>query len=439
MAAGTPAGTVKRIEVTEYVRSAGASGSLTFVLARRMRRGFISGNAGGSIPADDLSGGASVVFSSRSGASPPKLRVHTGGTPYSQNLLFGVSYKSGGVTGRRRRLAQQAPAGVDPVVSGHDTTTAPSIASAISGTFPEATVAQPAVAGYSMRAFMAVGPLTPAQFALSQQRALEHALASTCGISRSHISLAAVQTSASYPNAVVVPISVSSFNNSAPDLGLALAEGCVDKLEAFQGLMTPSNSNSHFSSEFAKAGFPGLTFTTVSLDISRLWAVAVASDASATNGTTLEEWKANLDNSLATGVVQQSLSQSGVAGSVTRPGKFSAEGCVVASANAAMPPAVTPAPVPTSPTPTPAPAPTPVVLGGGAGAGAGCGSCPYQHKHVIAAAVVGSIGGVILGAIIFGVAWFFTRPKEAAVKRTEENRYGGQVPVSSAAGAEGKA
>lgn len=151
-------------------------------------------------------------------------------------------------------------------------------------------------------------------------------------------------------------------------------------------------------------------FTTLSLDISRLWAVGVSTDPAASNST-LEEWKASLDNALGSGVMDQSLAQSGAGGAVSRPGKFSSEGCLPGGG----------------------------ALGAGGGgaapgpggqqqqcSGGGGGGCRYQHKHVIAAAVVGSCGGVILGAAMFGVGFCLTRPKEQqAAKRTEENRYGG--------------
>ena len=71
VAAGTPIGTTRRVDVTEYVRSVG-TGAATFAIARRMRNGPFFGNSGGPIAADALSNGASVTFSAAS------LRVMTG-------------------------------------------------------------------------------------------------------------------------------------------------------------------------------------------------------------------------------------------------------------------------------------------------------------------------------------------------------------------------
>ncbi len=92
------AGTVKRVDVTQYVQMAAQGGatSVGFLVARRFRSngvcvgacpntcvrgvcniGTNSGNAAGPYPADDLDFGASVAFFSDASASPPVLRLMT--------------------------------------------------------------------------------------------------------------------------------------------------------------------------------------------------------------------------------------------------------------------------------------------------------------------------------------------------------------------------
>ena len=64
------AGTVLRVDVTEYVQACAAAGKqAAFVIYRPMRRAAFNGNAGGPVAADDLSGGVAAVFGS------PALRV----------------------------------------------------------------------------------------------------------------------------------------------------------------------------------------------------------------------------------------------------------------------------------------------------------------------------------------------------------------------------
>ena len=53
VAAGTPAGTVKRIDVSQYIRSA-TVGPVTFVIARRLRNPGYVGNSAGPIPGKNL-------------------------------------------------------------------------------------------------------------------------------------------------------------------------------------------------------------------------------------------------------------------------------------------------------------------------------------------------------------------------------------------------
>jgi hypothetical protein len=71
-------GTVKRIDVTDYVLNAG-DGIIGFIIYRRMRNNLYTGNTqpAAGIPADALNGGASVSFVSKEGvsASAPTLRL----------------------------------------------------------------------------------------------------------------------------------------------------------------------------------------------------------------------------------------------------------------------------------------------------------------------------------------------------------------------------
>ena len=79
--ANTPAGTTRRVDVTAFVRVAAAAyGNATFVLSRRWRNNAASGNAGGSIAADNLSLGAVTTFFSKesaAGGTGPALRLYT--------------------------------------------------------------------------------------------------------------------------------------------------------------------------------------------------------------------------------------------------------------------------------------------------------------------------------------------------------------------------
>ena len=75
------AGALKRVDVTDAIRSLGASGgAVTFLIARRFRNNAYTGNTApvGGIAADTLSGGAAVAFHSASAADAatrPLLRV----------------------------------------------------------------------------------------------------------------------------------------------------------------------------------------------------------------------------------------------------------------------------------------------------------------------------------------------------------------------------
>ena len=75
------AGALKRVDVTDAVRSLGADGgAVTFLIARRFRNNAYSGNTApaGGIAADTLSGGAAVAFhgaTASDAATRPMLRV----------------------------------------------------------------------------------------------------------------------------------------------------------------------------------------------------------------------------------------------------------------------------------------------------------------------------------------------------------------------------
>lgn len=89
--AGTPAGTVKLVEVKQYVQSC-TLGPATFVISRRLRTisGGYSGNTAGVISGDALDGGQMVSFWSKesSAATAPVLRLMTGQTPPSPPPSF---------------------------------------------------------------------------------------------------------------------------------------------------------------------------------------------------------------------------------------------------------------------------------------------------------------------------------------------------------------
>ena len=78
VAAGTQVGTVKMVDVTEYVNAC-AGGPATLVISRRMRYNAATGNAGGALAADDLSQGASVAFYSKEATTGgPSLTLMSG-------------------------------------------------------------------------------------------------------------------------------------------------------------------------------------------------------------------------------------------------------------------------------------------------------------------------------------------------------------------------
>ena len=106
MPASTAVGTTKRIDVTEYVRSA-VNGYATFMLVRKLRFGNMYGNKAGvggactagsiCIAADNLSGGAAVSFYSREAGvgKQPVLRQFVGSAPPPSKQL--VWQKSTGI------------------------------------------------------------------------------------------------------------------------------------------------------------------------------------------------------------------------------------------------------------------------------------------------------------------------------------------------------
>ena len=74
--ASAAAGSIVRTDVTDYVASC-AGTNATFVVVRRFRNELYTGNAGGDIPADLLSGGSVARFASKEAAasSQPNLKL----------------------------------------------------------------------------------------------------------------------------------------------------------------------------------------------------------------------------------------------------------------------------------------------------------------------------------------------------------------------------
>ena len=208
LAAGTPAGTVKRVEVTEAVRACGA-GTLTLVLARRVRNSAYAGNAGGAIPADNLSNGAAAVFAaSQAPQGAPALHLMLAAQPVSFQARPPSSGRSlsaashcvcdtpqhpsscqvsasgaASLAGRRRLLA----AG-DPVAVANSTTSraiVSALGSAVGGAAADLTLT-----GYYVTTQVQLKPFTSKKWDINVQRAFEVGLARDCGLTPVNVLLA---------------------------------------------------------------------------------------------------------------------------------------------------------------------------------------------------------------------------------------------------------
>lgn len=426
--AGTPAGTVKRVDVTEYVRASG-SGTVAFVLSRRLRHAAHYGarpapyparagcqkeprlwrwaplrfsqprdpparpparppappvRAGTTfpIPADTLSGGASVSFGSRSSAAPPLLRVFSTGAAYTSSTLFGISY-GGAARAGRRSLLQAAS---DPVATGEDTTTVPAIAAAMADAVGNASHAV-ALAGYSVVAFLGVPGATAAAFPHAAVRAMEEGAAEACGVRRRDVEVAGAQP---FPGGAAAPLSVSGFDASPPDMGLAAAQACTRALSALRGTASP------IERRLAAAGLlSGGAAVVVAVlqqpELNRLFqATSTATVADAASST--DDLGRSVENAVSSGALAGPLSAAlGARVSLTRPGKFSSDACLGGAPLASGPPSsaapAVPAPGSTSGAAAVPESPDSIKLS-------------YERKNVVVAAAVGSIGGVVLGALI---------------------------------------
>lgn len=274
VAAGTPAGTVKRIDVSPYVASLGG-GNATFVVARRVRTSATHGNAFAT-PADELSGGSTVSF------SQAQLRlVQYSSVSTSATFTLGLGSAATG-----RRLLQAGALDLNAVQTA--------FANAQSG----ASSVAASVAGYGLSFTVTVSaPGAGASRQLSS--ALEQGVAATCGVRPAAISLGAVTD---LGDVVTLPILVEELPTASA------ASACAHTL---LGLKVVA------SDQFAAAGLAGVTTSMTTPNVAQSISVQAV-----VNGEPDPDQVDNMiDNSIATGGLALALAAAGVPGDVQRSGQ----------------------------------------------------------------------------------------------------------------------
>ena len=137
-----------------------------------------------------------------------------------------------------------------------------------------------------------------------------------------------------FGNVTAVPISVSGFASVNGDMGAAAAAACAAWISGIGASATPRPGG--FTAQLAAAGFPGVAGKCVATPtVSILY--ALTSTLPAGSNISAAAFAQSVDNAVGGGALSNSLAANGVAGGVSRPKKFSSDGCLPASAPAPAP------------------------------------------------------------------------------------------------------
>ena len=341
-------GTVKRVDVTEFVRSS-AGGSATFVLARRLRNSAYYGNANGSIPADGLSSGAAVCFASKDTTTPsttpaPNLRIMSGQVVPAITTTFALVYTPAATPAGRRRLLASGAA--DPLLSDGGASLA-QYSKAFATAQHSATSVSLSLAGYAVRGVVVVANYSSTSWSNNVQRILEQGLAHQCSVNSSHAFLGQHAFFTASPGMLNLPgfcfgASLEGFTT------LSAALACAGNLSASLPVLTASIAGQVHSAPHPVISASGVT---VSRIFSATAALADASDASYA--------LRSLQNTVTGGTLQSAFADANVTGGVAPAGVAPA---ALVCPSLSLPPPSPPLSPPLSPSLSPPHLPPPTAL-----------------------------------------------------------------------------